>query len=661
MDSTAPTTVPPNRRRDKIQFSCSRCRQMKLRCDRQRPCQRCVARGGGPSCTYPTRPIPQARAPARGATDKSNYTPVSPETGSMRSSAQGTVYTSSAHWTSILDLISNEKDRIGSDARHSKSTEQHPQEDPAELVPTGEPHLFSGVTAAATKAELVSFMPERSVVDRHLFWYFNWLPLVFIHKPSFLRQYEAFWANPSDTPVLWLSIVYSILCLTPFDHIAASNPSDTRQAECGSHRHGYLHRVIQCLILGDYSRGGPYAIEALCLYFVLAHSRGRDIDARNWSLYGLIARLALRKGYHREPSRFVNITPFEGELRRRLWMVIYMLDVVVSIQMGLPRLIKDEQCDTSLPRNLLDTDFDEDSQHLPTPRPDTEITPMSFSIAKYKMLLIMAKIADMSLTIAEDEDPCSSPSVKQMDTLLRRTYEQLPGRMKFTSLVDCLGVSPEDVLNRLAVSIVLQKGLIILHRRHVVGERPSENAPVHIRHRCSAICIADSVRTCIGAALQIIEYQDLIYHESQPGGALVSLGSRILATPISHEFLMATSVLCSYLHRVYRGDSDVSGASPDRIHAIENALAHTYGIWQAQGNGWKDAQRATDILGVLIRNLQSHYSAGGEAGGAGGIDIPVDYQLPECQFTDADAEALLFDSFGLCGEGLNDFGSFITW
>lgn len=51
-------------------------------------------------------------------------------------------------------------------------------------------------------------------------------------------------------------------------------------------------------------------------------------------------------GYPRDPSRFPSITLFGGEIRRRLWMMLYCMDVMISIQMGMPSLIKDEQCDT---------------------------------------------------------------------------------------------------------------------------------------------------------------------------------------------------------------------------------------------------------------------------------------------------------------------------
>ena len=448
--------------------------------------------------------------------------------------------------------------------------------------------------------------------------------------------------------------------MTPLDYaVSAAMSGDVDPGHFGVHYPMYLDQVIQCLIVGDYSRGGPYAMEALHHYLILEHVRRRDPDVRNWSLCGLILRLALRKGYHREPSRFPNITPFEGEMRRRQWMLLYCMDVVISIQMGMPRLIKDEQCDTKLPHNLLDTDFDEDTKELPPPRSDAEITPILSFVARYKMMIVLAKVADLTcLTTAENEDPCSSPSIRHVETLLRNTYIQLPDGLKFTSFSGCLGASPESIADKLSTSILLRKGLIILHRRHVVGERFSANpSSSGVKHTCSATCVDKSVRTCIDAALQILEYQEFVHSESQDGGGLSPFKWRLSSSLLSHEFLMATSVLCSYLYRVYRSDSDVADAPKEQIHAIEKALGRTYGIWQSQTHRSKDVKRATDTLGMLIGKLQGHGGSDTQLNEV--VDIPNNETMPGPH--PGIAGAMLHDGIGLYGESLDDFEGIITW
>ena len=453
---------------------------------------------------------------------------------------------------------------------------------------------------------------------------------------------------------MWLSILFSIMSLSPLH----DTPSDTPSPNVGLHgpealRPVYIEHVIQCLILGDYSCGGPYTIEALHHYFVLEHAGRREADARNWSLYGLILRLAFRMGYHRDPSNFPLITPFEGEIRRRLWMMLYCLDVMVSIQMGMPRLIKDEQCDTQLPRNISESDFNENMDQLPAPRSDVDVTPTLQWRGKYKMLAVMAKIADMSLSTAA-EDPCSSSEIKRLETLLRTTYDQLPEVIKFTSLSNCLADSPEDTAHRVMLAAIMQKGIIILHRRHVVGKGCLEDKTLAARSKCGTTCTAESVRKCVDAAMQVLDYQNFIYSESRDSGALSPLRWRVLSSPISHEFLMATSVLCTYLHRVYKGDSEVAGIPKERIRAIEKALSRTHSIWQSQSSHSRDARRVTAILGRLVGKLQDH---GDSSAPPNTTDTLSAYPTLTPQL--GGEETMMYNDLYLYPGGLSWFGSII--
>jgi Fungal specific transcription factor domain len=64
----------------------------------------------------------------------------------------------------------------------------------------------------------------------------------------------------------------------------------------------------------------------------------------------MIVRTALRMGYHRDARHSARISPFHGEMRRRAWAVIFGLDIIVSSQIGLPRMIKERQSDTAEPQ-----------------------------------------------------------------------------------------------------------------------------------------------------------------------------------------------------------------------------------------------------------------------------------------------------------------------
>lgn len=70
------------------------------------------------------------------------------------------------------------------------------------------------------------------------------------------------------------------------------------------------------------------------------------------------------------------------------------------------------------------------------------------------MLVVMAKIANMSLSTAA-EDPCSRAEIRHLETLLRTAYDQLPESIKFTSLSNCLADSPEDTAHRVVLAAIM--------------------------------------------------------------------------------------------------------------------------------------------------------------------------------------------------------------
>lgn len=97
--------------------------------------------------------------------------------------------------------------------------------------------------------------------------------------------------------------------------------------------------------------------------------RYRDAEPGTWILFCIIVRIMLRMGYHRGPAGCPAITPFQGEMRRRLWVVIYSGDIIISMQIGMPRMINDAVRDTAPPSNLLDSDLNEDSRIPPAVPP----------------------------------------------------------------------------------------------------------------------------------------------------------------------------------------------------------------------------------------------------------------------------------------------------
>ncbi|KAF5005463.1 hypothetical protein FDECE_8095 [Fusarium decemcellulare] len=620
------TKSSQNRRRDKVQLSCDFCRKRKLKCDRKQPCGTCSSRDQFASCHYPSDTIRQPRQSSKSAPSsiqerlgqlegtvgfpaqslsnegdaavaiaspsqvqfgaspsllgtqpdgnenrtKAVAAPRPTDHGVICINSTTTVYVSSCHWSAVMNSISE----LGQSVPTLPQNQQlSPLKRPLTVgAPDREtldpgPDLLYGRYRLVSKDELLQGMPDRHLVDRLVSAYFNELnlPYAFIHPASFLQQ-------PSDRP-------------------------------------NFLEQVIQCLILGNYSRGGPFVIETLLHYLAIEHLRWPDSKVGSWLLFGTIQRLALRMGYHRDSSCFAGISVFEGEIRRRIWITIYSLDVLLSLQVGLPRSIKDEQSDSQPPRNLLDAEFDEDSVELPPSRPESENTPILLLIAEFRLVRVLGQISDWTMSTDLARGASLETNEKLLENLLRSTYDGLPKHLKFTSLTECLAQKPQDIIGQINLTALLHKALIILYRRSIM---PKNTPPCH----CSSsgnedpdlIGDVNAIQTCVDAALQLLEFQNIIHTEQQPGGILHSIRWTISST-MSHEFITATVVLCAYTLRIAASQADLSTVDPvdegerDKMGIIGLALKRSYDIWLRQSEQSNEAKRIADLLTFVLRRL----------------------------------------------------------
>jgi hypothetical protein len=90
-------------------------------------------------------------------------------------------------------------------------------------------------------------------------------------------------------------------------------------------------------VFAEFASPKRHTIECLMMY--AAGLRSNNALVNVWLMAGLITRLALRMGYHRDPDNYPAISAFEGEMRRRCWAQIGMIDVLISFQLGLPSMV----------------------------------------------------------------------------------------------------------------------------------------------------------------------------------------------------------------------------------------------------------------------------------------------------------------------------------
>ena len=145
----------------------------------------------------------------------------------------------------------------------------------------------------------------------------------------------------------------------------------------------------------------------------------------------------MRMGYHRDPSHFSNISPFHGEMRRRVWAPVMLGDVLISSQMGMLHMVSRDQWDTKEPRNLDDVDLDEEMEELPPSRPESDFTTALGAIIRRRITMVLGEIADLTASVK----PSDCSVVMRLDRMLHEAERHIPP-LRVRDVSDSLADSP---------------------------------------------------------------------------------------------------------------------------------------------------------------------------------------------------------------------------
>jgi hypothetical protein len=398
---------------------------------------------------------------------------------------------------------------------------------------------------------------------------------------------------------MWIGLLYAVFCIGA--RFQTSGPDHQGKDVQGDALYTarvdyYREKVAQALILANYTKCPPYTIEVFVIYFGSEYTRSSDTQFGMCILVGMIVRIALRMGYHREPSRFANISPFEAELRRRAWLVVLSLDLVVSSQVGLPRMIQPFMYDTQEPRNVDEEDLYEDMVELPPSKPELELTPLLYSIVMTRVRTVLAKIMD--LTNATSQPPYRE--VMNLDAMLRHVYDKLPESSK---AMDFDVAEDPSAMRRVYLGLSFLKAELVLHRAYHLPGRTDT------RYEYSR-------RVCLNAAYEMLELQQKLDVEIRPGGKLWSPGWQVftmswyMSAVVAQDFLLATTVLISDLDEdltspcaaVYEGVT--SGLKLDRgppsRQEITELLHGAQRIWYKASKRSNEAQKAAEAIRLVL-------------------------------------------------------------
>lgn len=336
----------------------------------------------------------------------------------------------------------------------------------------------------------------------------------------------------------------------------------------------YRLRTAQCLIIGDISKCRPYTIETLRLNGTAELNRKDDNSRSLWIMIAVIVRAAINMGYHRDPCQSSSVSILQAEYRRRVWISVVEMDDMASFMTGFPRMAASTYADTMEPRNLYDWELSDDTAILPPSRPMSEITPVTFMVAKSRLFQALGRITDLN------SRPSPSPyeEILGIDNVLYEAYQNLPKNLRMHSVKSHAPASDRKTsASAVQLCLMYHQGMCQLHRRFIARGR-LDSRYNHSRDRC------------ISSALAILELQNYI-------DPLWYRFSRAVQV-----FILSAMILFLELeHRRRHPDTDVSSNSGALLQALKTSCA----LWEAAKNHSDDAEKKHRILADMLSSFQA--------------------------------------------------------
>ncbi|KAI0123087.1 fungal-specific transcription factor domain-containing protein [Xylariales sp. AK1849] len=351
--------------------ACVMCQHRKIKCDRNTPCSNCVK--ANVTCT-PSTPAParKRRRPNQDLQQRlarceellSEYATAKPSDESPEPSSidepfnsnaklvvddSGLRFTDSPFWSTLHNEVRAMREILDDDEKEEESYAT-----PAEGQTPD--HNTVLLLYESADSDLEDLHPEPAHVFR-LWQTFleraNPLTKV-IHVPSVQPLVVEAATNRANLAKNVEALLFSIYTMAA---VALS------EAECvallGIPRDEAFNRFskgvrVALMRIGILNKYDLVVLQALVLY--LTSLSGRYDRHAAWILNGVIIRIAQKMGLHRDGTS-LGLSPFDTEMRRRIWWQIILLDAGNALMSGLGQSLLPRYWDTKEPTNLNDADL----------------------------------------------------------------------------------------------------------------------------------------------------------------------------------------------------------------------------------------------------------------------------------------------------------------
>ncbi|KAF8895437.1 fungal-specific transcription factor domain-containing protein [Infundibulicybe gibba] len=311
-------------------------------------------------------PIPPSRYPIAADTYHPHYSPnslPSPSFNAKRSSDQvsngnGTLPSHTSPKSEDLQSYPSSSESFSTYPLYNWSYKQH------QILPVHPPTAIPPLSFYYRPHRLEEIAP-RDTISLIIALFFDFVyPLTpCVHKPSFMADLHS--RREERDPLFFalvMSTAASTLVQVPRSYLPMERPVVRKLAQT-------CHEASRHISIASYDP--PTSMHVVIRYFDCIYHFCEGHDATQHAAFGEAAHLAVTLRMHEEAS-YDGLDPIECEVRRRTFWLLFGADKSMSILLGRPICLRDEDCTIHFPKEL-DDEYITPSAYLPQPHGKTAI------------------------------------------------------------------------------------------------------------------------------------------------------------------------------------------------------------------------------------------------------------------------------------------------
>lgn len=381
------------------------------------------------------------------------------------------IYHGDTHWGSLFTEIQQLEDLIGRlQVSRNMPNMSHGFEVEGEKYETGPLPFISSGASKMSPGDVLDTIPSRSICDILIDRYFEFCEPCFqlIHAPVFQQEYNEFWANPTGTELVWVSLLLGMLTLSLQSYRPESLPAIFR----GNARKSWmlwLEGSELCAFLGKLAfKPSLNNVRSMIIWiYTQAEISSTSFWLERASIaIAMVVRMCQSMGLHRDPKWF-NISPYEAEERRRIWVNVQYLDTYCSLTQGLPATIRIAGFDVKSPSNINESDIMPSYEHEPMPIPLSTRTHSSYLIYRTQMTRWLAQVLEVSTAVGPFAEKVTYEYVINTHNSIEAAFRLTPSYLSRSVLEPNTENSPPSQLfQQFWYEIDYLRTVLVLHRAY---------------------------------------------------------------------------------------------------------------------------------------------------------------------------------------------------